>query len=202
MQTLGVTGGIGSGKTTVCRILEELGARVFYADLEGKQLLVDDPSARAEIVAAFGPESYHDDGSLNRSYLADTVFGDQERVRRINAIVHPRVLERFEAARRSAEAEDVSLFVNEAALIFEAGSEERLDAVAVVDAPRDVRVRRVVKRDDVSPSDVLARMEHQLSPEELRRRADFVIDNAGDVDDLRRQVEAVYRRMTGDWSAI
>lgn len=195
-KTLGVTGGIGSGKSSVCRILEELGARVFYADAEGKRVLVEDPTARAQIIEAFGPESYHADGSLNRKYLSAHVFGDAKRVELINAIVHPRVFERFASAREQAEAEGVPLLVNEAALIFETGSEGRLDAVAVIDAPRDVRIQRVVERDDVSPDAVLARMEHQLPPEELVRRADFVIDNSGDLGELRRQVEDVYRAMT------
>ncbi len=197
MKTLGVTGGIGSGKTAVCRILEELGARVFYADAEAKRLMEADPEVRAEIVEAFGPESYDERGRLNRAYLAAKVFADPANVARINRIVHPRVYEAFEAARRAAEAEGAPLLVKEAALIYESGGDRHLDAVAVVDAPEDERVRRVVARDDVTPEQVRARMAHQLSPAELRRRADYVIENTGSLEDLQRQVERVYRDVVG-----
>ena len=195
-KTLGVTGGIGSGKTAACRVFEDLGARVFYADVEAKKLMEDDPEAHAEIVAAFGPESYDAEGRLNRAYLAATVFSDPAHVARINAIVHPRVFAAFERARAQAERDGVDLLVHEAALIFEAGGDRHLDAVAVVDAPEDVRIRRVVARDDVTPERVRARMSHQLPPDELRRRADYFIDNAGSRDALREQVERVYRAMT------
>lgn len=195
-RTLGVTGGIGSGKSTVCRMLEEMGARVFSADEEAKRLQVEDPEARGEIIAAFGEESYLPGGELNRKYLADQVFSDRRKLETINRIVHPRVFQRFRNARQRAEADGVPLLVHEAALIFEAGGDRHLDAVAVVDADKDVRIRRVMARDGVSREDVLARMERQLPAEELRRRADFVIENDGGLEELRRQVEAVYRKMS------
>lgn len=198
MTTLGVTGGIGSGKTTVCRMLEELGARVFYADAEAKRLMQEDPEVRAEIQAAFGPESYDAEGNLNRTYLAEKVFGSDEDVARINAIVHPRVFEAFQKARQKARREGVALLVHEAALIFEAGAEKHLDAVAVVDAPEAIRIRRVTARDDVPPEAVRARMGHQLPPEELRRRADYVIDNSGSKEDLRAEVERVFRAVLSE----
>jgi len=195
MRTLGITGGIGSGKSTVCRLFEDLGARVFVADDVAKRLMQDDPEVRREIVDAFGPASYDADGRLDREYLAQQVFGDDEKVDQINAIVHPRVFDAFRQAAREAAQEGVELLVHEAALIFEAGGDRHLDAVAVVDAPEDVRVRRVVERDGVAPEQVRARMRHQLPPEELRRRADFVIDNSGAEDALRSQVQAVYDAM-------
>ena len=195
MKSIGVTGGIGSGKTTVCRILEELGARVFYADPEARRLMEEDPGVRAEIIAAFGPESYEGE-KLNRPYLASKVFGDPEKVARINGIVHPRVFEAFEQAKEQARRDGVKLLVKEAALIFESGGDKYLDAVVVVDAPADVRVRRTVERDDVPPEKVRDRMRHQLPPEELRRRADYIIENDGDLEHLRRQVEALYTRFT------
>ena len=194
-RTLGVTGGIGSGKTTVCRMLEELGARVFYADDVAKRLQVEDPGARREIAAAFGEESYLPSGELNRKFLAEQVFGDDGKLETINQIVHPRVFERFRAARERAESDGVPLLVHEAALIFEAGGDKHLDAVAVVDADKEVRIRRVMDRDGVKREDVLARMERQLAAKELRKRADYVIVNDGDLEQLRRQVEAVYREM-------
>jgi dephospho-CoA kinase len=193
VKTLGVTGGIGSGKTTVCRFLEEQGASVFYADIEAKRLMQEDPAVRAEIEAAFGPESYAADGALDRAYLADQVFGDAAKLERLNAIVHPRVFASFEAAKERARGEDVALLVHEAALLFEAGGDAHVDATAVVDAPEADRIDRVTERDDVTADQVRARMQHQLPPAERRRRADYVIDNDGSLDDLRRKTIALYR---------
>ena len=197
MQSLGVTGGIGSGKTTVCRMLETLGARVFYADVEAKRLMQEHPDVRREITAAFGAESYDNRGRLDRAYLAGRVFASEDEVARINHIVHPRVFEAFEAAKAAARQDGVDVLVKEAALIFEAGGERHLDAVAVVDAPRSERVRRVARRDQVTPEQVLARMGHQLPPEELRRRADYVIENDGSLAELQRQVDALWISLTG-----
>lgn len=196
MTTLGLTGGIGSGKTTVCGFLEEQGARVFYADVEAKRLMQEDETARAEIVDAFGKEAYREDGSLNRAYLAERVFGDPDRLERLNAIVHPRVFDAFSAAEDRAEEEGVSLLVLEAALLFEAGGDAHVDGTAAVVAPDADRIERVVTRDDVSPDQVRARMEHQLSQDELRRRADYVIENDGSLDDLRRKSVDLY------WSVV
>ncbi len=191
VKTLGVTGGIGSGKTTVCGFLEEQGARVFYADLEARRLMEEDPAVRAAIVDAFGPQSYTD-GTLNRAYLADQVFGDDEKVERLNAIVHPHVFEAFDAAAVRAKDEDVSLLVHEAALLFEAGGDAHVDATAAVVAPDADRIARVVERDSVSPGQVRDRMGHQLPQDELRRRADHVIENDGSLDALRRKSINLY----------
>jgi dephospho-CoA kinase len=191
VKTLGVTGGIGSGKTTVCGFLEEQGARVFYADLEARRLMEEDPDVRAAIVDAFGPQSYCD-GALNRAYLADQVFGDDAKVERLNAIVHPHVFRAFDDAVARAKDENVSLLVHEAALLFEAGGDAHVDATAAVVAPDTDRIARVVERDDVAPEQVRARMEHQLPQDELRRRADHVIENDGPLDALRRKSIDLY----------
>lgn len=193
---LGVTGGIGSGKTTVCGFLEEKGARVFYADIEAKRLMQEDPTVTSAIVDAFGPEAYHDDGSLNRTYLADRVFNDDEQLERLNSIVHPRVFEAFEESKARAREEEIDLLVHEAALLFEAGGDKHLDAVAAVVAPDEDRIAWVTERDDVSPEQVRARMQHQLPQDELRRRADYVIENDGSLEDLRKKSIELY------WSVV
>jgi dephospho-CoA kinase len=193
-----VTGGIGSGKTTVCGFLEEQGARVFYADLEARRLMNEDEDVRADVKAAFGAESYRDDGSLNRAYLADQVFGDTDRVERLNAIVHPRVFEAFEAAKARAQDENVRLLVHEAALLFEAGGDAHVDATCVVVAPDDQRIARVVERDDVTETQVRARMGHQLSQDEMRARADYVIANDGSISDLRTKTVDLYWTLVDD----
>jgi dephospho-CoA kinase len=179
-------------------MLEDLGARVFYSDEEAKRLLVDDPEARREVIQAFGPQSYREDGLLDREYLAQNVFSEVHKLERINAIVHPRVRARFEAAVEQARNEGVPLMVQEAALIFEAGADRYLDAVAVVDAGRELRIERVQQRDGLSREQIGERMGHQLPPEELRQRADFVIDNSGTLEETKRQVDTLFERLTSD----
>lgn len=197
MITLGVTGGIGSGKTTVCGFLEEKGARVFYADIEAKRLMREDDSVRSAIVEAFGEGAYGTDGSLNRTYLAEHVFGEPERLEHLNSIVHPRVFDAFEGAKQRAVEEEVELLVHEAALLFEAGGDAHVDVTAAVVAPDEDRIGWVVERDDLTPAQVRARMEHQLPQEELRQRADHVIENDGSLDDLRQKSVDLYWTVVG-----
>ena len=197
MKTLGVTGGIGSGKTTVCGFLEEKGARVFYADIEAKRLMQEDEDVRAAIIDAFGEAAYAADGTLDRAVLADRVFGDAEQLDRLNAIVHPRVFEAFEAAKERAAEEEVGLLVHEAALLFEAGGDAHVDTTAAVVAPEAERVARVAERDDVTPDQVRARMGHQLPQDELRRRADHVLENDGTLEDLRQKSVELYWTIVG-----
>jgi dephospho-CoA kinase len=197
VTTLGVTGGIGSGKSTACRMLEEQGARVFYADAEAKRLMQEDDALQTAIAETFGADTYDAEGTLNRARLAAVVFSDEEKLQQLNALVHPKVFEAFGQAKEQAEAEGVELLVHEAALIFESGGDAHLDAVAVVDAPVDVRIRRVTARDGASEAEVRARMSHQLPPAELRQRADYVLDNSGSTAELRRQVHALYAQVSG-----
>lgn len=195
MVTLGVTGGIGSGKSTACRYLEELGAHVFYADDVAKQLMVENKELRQEITKEFGPKSYTAAGALNRKYLADQVFNDEKKLQTLNKLVHRRVREAFYEVHDQAQAKEVSLLVEEAALIFEANIDEQLDYVAVVDAPEELRIQRVVERDGTDASKVRARIQHQLPAAEKRRRADFVLDNSSSVENLRRQVKQLYQKL-------
>lgn len=192
MVTLGVTGGIGSGKTTVCGFLEEQGARVFYADIEAKRLMQENPDVRAAIIDAFGEDAYDEDGVLDRAYLAGRVFHDAEQLERLNRIVHPHVFEAFEAAAGRAEDDDLSLLVHEAALLFETGGDEHVDVTAAVVAPEADRIAWVTARDDATPEQVQARMQHQLPQDALRTRADYVIENDGSLEDLRQKSVDLY----------
>jgi dephospho-CoA kinase len=193
MTTLGITGGIGSGKTAACEVFETLGAEVFYADAEAKRLMTEHDGLRTDIIEAFGTESYGPGGTLNRDYLARTVFADPAKIEQINALVHPHVHEAFDERRQAvAAAGHVPLLVHEAALIYESGGAKHLDAVAVVDAPEAERIRRVTERDGATEAEVRARMAHQMSAAEKRRRADYVIDNGGSPAGLRAEVERVF----------
>lgn len=196
MRILGVTGGIGSGKTTVCRLLEERGAEVFYADEVGKQILQDDPEARRELVEAFGEQCFDSEGRLDREYVASRVFGDDEAIATINGIVHPRVNAGFEREKKDAARRGIPVLVKEAALLLDSGRTSDLDAILVVVAPEAERIRRVMERDGSDEEDVRRRMAHQRSDVSFRDAADLVIENRGSQADLEASVDDVWRKLT------
>jgi dephospho-CoA kinase len=192
---LGVTGGIGSGKSTVCALLKTFGARIFDADATAKRIMTEDLRVRQEVIDAFGVDSYTISGELNTVFLAEEIFSDADKVEMINAMIHPRVLAAFSAAAQLARKDGVNLMVMEAALIYESGADALLDYVVVVDAPVKTRIARVAKRDETDESDIAARMSYQMTSAELLRRADFIIKNDGTLDDLRRQVIELVRKI-------
>lgn len=192
MISLGVTGGIGSGKSAaVAHLATRPGVRVRLADDEAKRLMVEDAGVCAALVARFGPDTFGADGHLDRARLAARVFADPDELAALNAIVHPAVRRSLADALAQARADGVRLFVYEAALLFEIGGEDRLDATLLVDAPPDLRVARAAARDGIPPEAVRARMRHQMNPAEARRRATYVVDNAGTLADLHAAVDAV-----------
>ena len=175
---IGITGGIGSGKTTVSRVFKTLGVPVYYADDHAKRLMVQNQTLTGDIKALFGEESYDSEGRLNRAYLTQRVFSDARELEKLNALVHPAVGRDF--ANWVANHDDHPYLLKEAALIFETGSNKLLDKVVVVTAPVEERVKRVLLRDiHRSREQVLAIMEQQLS--ERKSKADFIIDNSGKV---------------------
>lgn len=198
-RRIGVTGGIGSGKTTVCEEFERLGRKVIYADPLARSLMESEQALRAALTEAFGEESYRPDGSLNRPFLAEKIFTRPGYRKRMNVIVHPFV---FQAIERIVETEfgDQAhpYLLVEAALIFESGMDERLDAVLLVDAPLEVRVDRVARRDGLSSKQIKQRIESQESAHVLRKKADFVLDNIGDIGQIRPKVcflDSVFRQI-------
>jgi dephospho-CoA kinase len=182
MKTLGVTGGIGSGKSVAAaRLAEKPGVRVVHADAVARRLMHEDAALREALVARFGPEVF-----------AARVFADAHELADLNALVHPAVRRAMLDEIERAAAAGVALLVYEAALIFETGADRHLGAVAVVDAPLEVRLARVAARDGLTREQVLDRMQHQLPPETLRRLADFLIENDGDLGHLHTQVDVLY----------
>ena len=192
-MTLGVTGGIGSGKSTLCRMLEELGAIIYRSDDVARKLMEEDEEIRREVVQAFGKQSYKADGSLDRAYLGGLVFESQDLLERLNATVHPRVHKEY---LRQAKNMPGTLVVYEAALIYESGADKYLNMVAVVDAPLEERYDRVMRRDGLSREAIKARMRHQLPRKEILRRADRVICNGGTIEDLRRKAAKLFDAVT------
>ena len=195
---LGVTGGIGTGKSMACSFFAARGAHVVYADAAAKELMVADEEVRKEIEEAFGSESYNADGSLNRAHLAARVFGNEDAVARINSIVHPRMAGVLRREQRIARDAGKKLLVYEAALIYESGSAARLDAVLVVHAPLALRLARVMARDGVSEAQVRQRMAHQLPPEVLLEKADYVIHNDGSETHLENLVAQLYQTLVSE----
>ena len=190
MYTVGVTGGIGSGKSLVCRILSILGVPVFHADEEAKRLLVEPGAVRSQVEQAFGKDAYPH-GELDRAKLAKVVFNDADARARLNAIVHPAVRERF----RSWAAEQKAAYVvMEAALLVETGGAKHLDHLVVVSAPQELRVQRVMERDGVSAEQVNARISAQAPEADLLAAAGSVIVNDGS-QLLLPQVLALHKRL-------
>lgn len=173
MYKVGVTGGIGSGKSTVCELLKACGAEVYDSDSRAKHLMATDESLREQLIAAFGEGCYNAEG-LDRAYLAQRVFGDKEALERLNSIVHPAVRADF---REWAEAQRASYVVLESAILFEAGFENEVDTTLAVLAPLSERVKRTMERDGADRESVMRRIEHQMSDEELHSRAKRTIVN-------------------------
>ncbi len=183
---VGVTGGIGSGKSALCGAFAGLGRLVISADLLARDLTNNDAGIIQDIRAGFGDTVMTAAGAVDRKALAAVVFHDPEARERLNAIVHPRV---FTALSEKLAAEPAGRLrpyvVIEAALIYEAGME--LDYVIVVDAPEEERIRRVMLRDGCSREEVLSRIASQMSATEKRKRADFIVENTGQADALAHQ---------------
>ena len=173
MVRVGLTGGIGSGKSTVAHVFEILGIPVYYADKEAKRLMNEDPEIRKQLITHFGQDTYSDN-LLNRRFLAEIVFKDKEKLRLLNSVVHPITIARAEEWMLQHNTPYV---IKEAALIFESGSQEGLDYVIGVSAPLNVRIQRTMKRDNVSREEVLNRMQHQIQESIKMRLCDFVIRN-------------------------
>lgn len=170
---VGVTGGIGSGKSTVCALLAEYGVPVYDSDAQAKRLMNESEALREALVQCFGAECYNEQG-LNREYLSRKVFGNDEALSQLNAIVHPAVREDFRAW---AEAQNANYVVLESAILFEAAFESEVDTTLAVMAPFEERVRRTMQRDGSLREDVERRIKHQISDEELHARSARTIVN-------------------------
>lgn len=195
MLSVGLTGGIGSGKSTVSRRLAELGAVVIDSDRLAREVVEPGTPGHAAVVAAFGPGVVAADGSLDRPALAARVFADDGLRAVLNGIVHPLVRERAASLSRAAPAGAV--VVQDVPLLVESGNAAAFDLVVVVDAPDDVRVARLRSDRGMSEDDVRARMAAQATREERLEAADYVLDNSGPVADLLAQVDDLWVELSG-----
>lgn len=176
MLKIGITGNIGSGKTTISKLFELIGIPVFYADEAAKTLMVTDDILIAGVKQAFGDEAYFADGALNRKYIAGIVFNDGVQLTKLNALVHPAVFRAFDAW-VATMADDVPYVLKEAAVLFESSSYKFCDKTIMVTAPLDMRIKRVTKRDSITREEVLKREARQFNEEKKIQLADYVITN-------------------------
>ncbi len=173
MRVVGLTGGIGSGKTTVARIFEELGVPVYNSDVEAKKLMHSSKKIKKELVALFGEEAYLED-KLNRAFIANAVFKDEVALKKLNKIVHPEVRKHF---LKWCKEHKHPYVVQETALLFENQAQDFYDKIVLVTAPKELRIERLLERDGSTEDAILARMKNQLEDEKKVPLADFVIEN-------------------------
>jgi len=192
---VGLTGGIGSGKSEVSRRLAALGAVVVDADLLAREVVAAGTDGFDEVVAAFGAELVGADGELDRPWLARRVFGDDDARRRLEAVIHPRV--RGRAREIELQAADDAVVVHDIPLLVETGQQGDFDLVVVVEAPDDVRLDRLVRTRGMDRVEARARIDAQAPPETRLEAADEVVDNAGELADLDVRVDALWRRLVG-----
>lgn len=194
MLRVGLTGGIGSGKTSVTDLLDDLGAVVVDADVLAREVVAPGSEGLEEIVRAFGPEVLEESGALDRPAMARRVFGDDAARRRLEAIVHPRVRRR--AAEIESAANGAAIVVHAIPLLVETGQVGRFDQVVVVDVPEELQVRRLAATRDMDEEEARSRIAAQATRQQRLAVADIVIDNSGTLDDLRRVVARVFAQLS------
>ena len=186
MFKVGVTGGIGAGKSLICSILERMGYPVFYSDIEAKKIIISNPQVRIDLIELFGIQIFKDH-QLDRKLLANLLFSDSTLIEKMNAIVHPKVREEFE---NWALNQDSQLVFNEAAILFETGSYKNFDATILVTAPLEIRLNRVMNRDNSIRSDVQKRIDNQWSDDQKVILSTYRIQN-DDIQSVLDQLDEV-----------
>ena len=192
MLKVGITGGIGSGKSTITSLFHDLGVPIYNSDERAKWLLSNDVDLMDQIKILFGQESYSNN-KLNRAHIANIVFQDNDMLKQLNAIVHPLVKIDFENWLLLQKKEP--LVIKEAAILIESGAYKELDVLIVVLADKKTRIKRVINRDNVSKEEVEKRMETQISDSERLKFANFSVDNNTDQSNLKMQVGGLYKQL-------
>lgn len=190
MITVGLTGGIGSGKSTIAKMFEELGVAVYYADDEAKRLMNSSQQIREKLIKEFGKESYKN-GNLNRAFLAEIIFNDKEKLLKINSIVHPEVDKHF---KNWVKDQNGDFVIQENAILFENNKQNDFDYIITVTAPKDLRIERIIKRDSIDKNQIISRMNNQLDDAKKIESANFVINNI-DLDKSRVQVKKIFHEL-------
>ena len=190
MLILGLTGGIGSGKTTVAKIFQSFGVPIYNSDERAKHILFSNESVHQELMSIFGKEVFTDN-KPDKVKLASVVFSDEKKLKQLNTIIHPLVAQDFDLWLKEQTS---NIVIKEAAILIESGAYKTVDKICVVSAPKEVRVNRVMARDNSSKEEVLKRINNQLSDEERLTYADFVINNSGE-HHLITQVQEILKQL-------
>ncbi len=201
---VGLTGGIASGKSTIARMLADLGCIVFDADAIVSQLYRPGAAGHKAVIGAYGNQVLLPGGEIDRAKLAAIAFAGAEGVGRLNALIHPLVIAEQAAMMRTVESTappDGRVVVVEATLLLESGGRQRYDKIVVVDLEPDVQIERAITR-GMSRDDVVRRIAHQMSREERLSNADYVIDNSGDLESALAETRRVYERLRADLAAM
>lgn len=191
MKIIGLTGGIGSGKSTIGKWFLEKQIPVYDSDLEAKKLMNEQADLKVQLIDLFGDEVYVD-GEYNRKLVAEKVFQDKELLAQLNSIVHPAVFQHFH---QWVKAQNTPFVVKEAAILFESGSYKDCDFVVSVLADEAIRIQRVVERDDVSVQQVQDRIRNQWTDEQRKEASDFTMTNNQDLADLKTQFDKIYKKL-------
>ena len=190
MLKIGITGGIGSGKSTVAKMFETLGIPVYYADEEARRIMNEDATLKQAITKHFGPESYID-GKVNRAYISAKVFDNQENLALLNNLVHPATIHDSE---QWMQRQTTPYAIKEAALIFESNIRLTLDCVIGVSSPEDLRIERTMRRSSITREEVLDRMKNQMDEDQKIKLCDFVLHN-NEEEALLPQVLALHQQL-------
>lgn len=191
MKRIGITGGMGSGKSTLCEVWREMGAFVIDSDNLAKEILAHSSDVKADVIRIFGEQAYLENGKLNRAFLAQEAFSEGK-LEELTRIVHPAVFKRIAQIDAFAEEEGVEVMVREAAILLNNGRPDGFDEVILVTAPLEHRIRRVIARDGCTREDALSRIARQKSDEELSPLCDLVIENTGDIDSLKARAKDLF----------
>jgi dephospho-CoA kinase len=195
MKRIGLTGGIGSGKSFIAQIIEHMGYPVYYSDKRSKELTKSNPSIKTGLISLFGEEVYSDN-ELNTQLVATKIFQNEEMRQKVNELIHPIVRKDFEDWVTNQKS---TLVFNEAAILFETGSYKNFDANILICAPLELKIKRVMKRENCSREEVLARMSKQWSDDEKSKLADFIINN-DDCDPILTQLELVLAQLIDNFN--
>jgi dephospho-CoA kinase len=193
MKIVGITGGIGSGKSTVCEVFKAFGVAVFHADDEAKRVYDDFPEVLEKVRGIFGSEVFHH-GKLNKSALAVSAFGSPEKLKQLNALVHPYVAHKFKVWMSDQSGPYV---LREAAILIESGSYKDCSEIILVTAPMEVRMSRITKRGGINPEQIKQRMQNQMTDEERLPYADYVINNDGK-ELILPQIDQIHHALKGE----
>ena len=196
MLRIGLTGGIGTGKSTASKILKEFGAFIFDADKEAKKILLSNETIKGELISEFGTDIMTGDGDLDNNKLARVAFQDQNHQLTLNTIVHPYVFKEidknFEKVQNSGKHD---IFIVDAALIYESGADTHMDYVIVITALIKTRMERALARETLNREEILRRIDLQWPEEDKASLADFVIHNDGSEEDLRKNISEIYTEL-------